>query len=82
MPNATLDTIQKGWKVFAGSEEVGEVMEVGSHDISVRRGTILRHEFRVPEEYVVEAADGVVDLNADRATIDSLEAGMPVDDGQ
>jgi hypothetical protein len=75
MPSATLEVIQKGWKVFAGSEEVGEVTDVGAHDISVRRGTLLRHEFRIPEEYVAEAADGVVDLNVDRGTVESLEVG-------
>jgi hypothetical protein len=74
MPSATLVDIQKGWKVFAGAEELGEVTDVGQHAISVRRGTILRHEFQIPEEYVAEATDGVVDLNVDRATVESMEA--------
>jgi hypothetical protein len=73
MGSATLGDIQKGWKVFAGAEEVGEVADVEEHAISVRRGTILRREFRVPEEYVTEAMDGVVDLSIDRDTVESME---------
>jgi hypothetical protein len=75
MTSATLLDIQIGWKVFAGAEEVGEVAAVGEHEISVRRGTIMRREFRVPEEFVTEATDGVVDLSIDRATVESLEVG-------
>ena len=73
MGSATLEDIQKGWKVYAGSEEVGEVADVGEHAISVRRGTILRREFRVPEEWVTEATDGVVDLSVDRSMVEAME---------
>ncbi len=75
MANETLESIRKGWKVFAGADQVGEVMDVGTHDISVGGGAPLRHVYRVPEEYVAEASDGVVDLRIDRAGLESLEAG-------
>jgi hypothetical protein len=58
-------TISKGWKVFLGAREVGEVDEVSEHELTIKRGTLLKHEYYVPLTAVVEASDGVVDLRDD-----------------
>ncbi len=61
--------VHKGWKVFVGADQVGEVSDVGQTDIVVKRGSFLKkEEIRVPVEAVAEAADGVVDLRADPRT--------------
>jgi hypothetical protein len=73
MPNATLEEVQPGWKVFAGADEVGKVAEAREHELDVRRGTIFQHTYRVPEVYVRDADDGIVDLSIDRGTFEDLE---------
>lgn len=82
MTQPMLEEIQVGWKVYAGEDEVGDVTEVRSESIDVRRGTLIRHEYRIPAEYVAEVSDGIIDLNIDRATVDGLEVGAepPEDD--
>jgi hypothetical protein len=66
-------TIQPGMKVFAGSDEIGKVTAVREDDFEVSRGTIFRHVYAIPSEYVDEANDGVIDLSIDRAFVDGLE---------
>jgi len=70
---ATLMDVQKGWKVYAASEELGRVEDVGPNELLVERGTLLRHHYRVPAEYVAEAAEGVVDLTIDRDAVKTLQ---------
>jgi hypothetical protein len=80
MTQMRFESIQAGWKVFVGSEEVGEVVDVRGRHIDVRRGSLIKHEYRVPEAYIAEAADGVVDLKVDRATVEALEHAKDADD--
>lgn len=65
--------VRRGWKVFLGGERVGEVTDVGHDDITVKRGTLRKHTFRVPIASVVQAGDGVVDLRDDARTKDLLD---------
>jgi hypothetical protein len=81
MTQPLLDEIQVGWKVYAGSDEVGEVTDIWHESIDVGRGFLIRHHYRIPADYVAEAGDGKVDLGVDRATVDRLEIGAePSDD--
>jgi hypothetical protein len=67
-----IEDVQPGWKVFAGPEELGSVKEVKGDEIVVSKGGVLnKHEYHVPREYVEDAADGIVDLSVDRATVES-----------
>lgn len=43
------------------------------HEIDVSRGTLFRHTYRVPEAFVKDADDGVVDLLIDKPTFEDLE---------
>jgi hypothetical protein len=65
--------IENGWKVFAGSEEVGEVVDVATDHLDVKRGTFRHHLYRIPKSYVAEATEGVVDLKLGRSHVDALE---------
>lgn len=73
MPSPTLEEVQPGWRVFAGPDQVGTVADTREHEIEVTRGTLIRHTYRVPETYVRDADDGVVDLLIDRDTFEDLE---------
>ncbi len=75
MATILLDDVQKGWKVYMGADQVGEVADVGEGDLGVKRGALLSHVVRVPKESVIEAADGVVDLSTDDQTKQLLENG-------
>lgn len=75
MTQVRLDDIQRGWKVFAGSEEVGEVESVEGRHLDVQRGLLFKHSYRIPETYIAEAADGVVDLGVDLDVVERLERG-------
>jgi hypothetical protein len=73
MTNAVLQDVQRGWKVFAGDQEVGTVAEVSADELTVTKGTFSRHEYRVPADCVVEASEGVVDLAVDAAALAGFE---------
>jgi hypothetical protein len=62
--------VRVGWKVYAQSAEVGEVENVDHGDLLVRRGRLIQHHYRVPAEYVVNAGEGVVDLELDPDSIE------------
>jgi hypothetical protein len=68
-----IEDVQKGWKVFAGPEELGSVKEVGTDEMVVSKGVINRHEYRVPAELIEEADEGIVDLTVDRETVERLQ---------
>ena len=67
--------IRRGSKVFARGEEIGEVVDIGPNAVDVQKGTLRKHTYRVPISYVVEAAEGVVDLDIDREGVEALELG-------
>ena len=71
-----IEDVQKGWKVFAGPDELGSVKEVADDQLVVTKGLINRHEYRVPAD-LIEDADpehGIVDLSVDRATVEQFGA--------
>jgi hypothetical protein len=68
-----IEDIQPGWKVFAGSDELGSVKEVGVDEILVAKGVINRHEYHVPADMVEDAGEGIVDLNVDRTAVEALQ---------
>ena len=68
-----IEDVQRGWKVFAGPEELGSVKEVAADGIVVEKGVINRHEYRVPADLVEDAGDGIVDLNVDREALERLQ---------
>jgi hypothetical protein len=68
-----IEDIQRGWKVFAGSEELGSVKEIGVDEIVVEKGMINRHAYHVPADLVEDAGEGVVDLTVDRAEVERLQ---------
>ena len=67
--------IRRGSKVFARGEQIGEVVDVSPNAVDVQKGTLRKHTYRVPIAYVVEAAEGVVDLDIDREGVEALELG-------
>jgi hypothetical protein len=72
MTSATLHDVQRGWKVFAGDQEIGAVTEIGTDSLTVAKGTLMRHEYRIPADLIAEAAEGVVDLSVERDVIEAL----------
>ncbi len=80
MTHPTILDVQKGWKVFAGADEIGEVTDVLPNAIDVRHGTLIRHTYRIPGDQINEASDGVVDLSLDRASVEALEVDPGADD--
>jgi hypothetical protein len=68
-----IEDIQPGWKVFAGSEELGSVKEVGQDELLVSKGLINRREYHVPADLVEDANEGIVDLTVDRASVEALQ---------
>jgi hypothetical protein len=73
MTQATAEDIRQGWKVFAGSDVIGEVAYVKGNALGVKSGRLVKHEYVIPIEYVSDAADGVVDLNIGRDAVTRLE---------
>jgi hypothetical protein len=63
MTHASLQEVQRGWKVYAGNQQVGTVSAVAPDQLTLEKGRLMRHHYRVPIERVAEAAAGVVDLN-------------------
>lgn len=80
MTHPTILDVQKGWKVFAGADEIGHVTDVLPDAIDVQHGTLIRHTYRIPEAHINEASDGVVDLSVDRGTVEALEVDADADD--
>ncbi len=74
MAHATAENIRQGWKVFAGSDPIGEVAYVRGNEFGVKSGRLVKHEYVIPIEYVSDAADGVVDLKIGRDAVTRLEA--------
>ena len=74
MTQATTESIRQGWKVFAGSDVIGEVAYVRGAEFGVKRGRLVKHEYVIPIEYVSDAADGVVDLKIGRDAVARLES--------
>jgi len=74
MATVDLQQVQRGWKVFAKDQEIGNVIAVGQSEITVEKGGLVRHEYRIPGARVAEAADGVVDLAIDPNELASYEA--------
>ena len=68
-----IEDVQPGWKVFAGPEELGSVKEVKGDEIVVEQGRNAQpaRVSRAAPIYVEDAADGIVDLSVDRATVES-----------
>jgi hypothetical protein len=75
MTNDVLQDVQSGWKVYAHDREVGRVAQVSERALTVSRGTLVHHEYRVPAEYIAEAGNGVVDLRLDPEELNSFELG-------
>jgi len=74
MTNVDLQNVQRGWKVFAGDQEIGNVAEVATDELTVAKGTLVRHAYyRIPADRVAEAADGVVDVEIDPAELTTFE---------
>jgi hypothetical protein len=68
-----IEDIQPGWKVFAGSDELGAVKEIGEDELLVAKGLLNRHEYHVPADLVEDANEGIVDLSVDRAAVEALQ---------
>ena len=70
-----LEDVQKGWKVYAGADEIGRVDEVGDDSLTVSKGLLVRRTYRVPAEVVqdVDEGEGVIDLTVDRETLETLQ---------
>ena len=75
MGTPILEDVQKGWKVFAGADEIGRVDEVDDDALTVSKGLLVRHTYRVPAEVVqgVDEEEGVFDLTVDRLTLEDLQ---------
>ena len=74
MNQAIADNIRQGWMVYAGPDVIGEVAYVRGHELGVKSGRLVKHEYVIPIEYVSDAADGVVDLKISRDAVSKLEA--------
>jgi hypothetical protein len=80
MTHPSIVAIQHGWKVFALADEIGQIVDVGPSHIDIQRGLLTKHRYRVPQTHIIEAADGVVDLDIDRESVEAFEVGRS-DDG-
>jgi hypothetical protein len=65
--------VSKGWKVYVGSKEVGEVEDVTERELAVKRGTLVKHVYYVPIDTVVEASEGIVDIRDEGRTRELLD---------
>lgn len=79
MTHPTILDVQKGWRVYAGADEIGHVTDVLLDAIDVQHGTLIRHTYRIPEAHISEASEGVVDLSLDRESVQALELGADAD---
>lgn len=75
MTTPHITDIQVGWRVFAGSEQVGAVAQIDADALEVERGRLRHHRYRFPRDLVREATDGVVDLDVEPSMIDTFESG-------
>jgi hypothetical protein len=66
---ALTENIRLGWKVFAGPDVIGEVAYIRDHELGVKSGRLVKHEYVIPMDYVSDAADGVVDLKVGRDAV-------------
>jgi hypothetical protein len=82
MTTPRITDIQVGWRVFAGSEEIGEVTQVDADALDVERGRLRHRQYRFPRNLIREANDGVVDLDVDPGTVDTFESAPSSDPGQ
>lgn len=82
MTTPHITDIQVGWRVFAGSEEVGEVTRIDDDGLDVGRGRIRHHDYHFPRTLIKEALDGVVDLDLDPGAVDEYESGRQPDPEQ
>lgn len=73
MTHALTENIRQGWKVFAGPDAIGEVAYVRGHELGVKSGRFVKHEYVIPMDYVSDAADGVVDLKIGRDAVTALK---------
>jgi hypothetical protein len=67
------ENIRLGWKVFAGPDAIGEVAYIKDHELGVKSGRLIKHEYVIPIDYVSDAADGVVDLKIGRDAVTELK---------
>lgn len=72
MTQALTENIRLGWKVFAGPDAIGEVAYIKDHELGVKSGRLVKHEYVIPIDFVSDAADGVVDLKVARDAITKL----------
>lgn len=73
MTQALTENIRPGWKVFAGPDAIGEVAYIRDHELGVKSGRFVKHEYVIPIDYVSDAADGVVDLKVRRDAVTELK---------
>lgn len=70
------DVIQPGWEVRArDGTEAGTVAEVTATEMLVRVARNRKHAAYVPKRLVIEAHDGLVELDLDREQLDRM-AGL------
>ena len=73
MTDPLLEDVQPGFKVYAGADELGKVDAIDAHELVVSKGTLVKHTYHVPAEFIEEVSPGVVDLKVDRQTIEDLQ---------
>ena len=73
MTHTTTQNIRLGWKVFAGSDAIGEVSYIRDQEFGVKSGRLVKHQYVIPIDYVSDAADGVVELKVGREAISKLQ---------
>ena len=73
MTDPVLEDVQRGFKVYAGADELGKVDAVDEHELVVSKGTLVKHTYHVPAEFIEEVSPGVVDLKVDRQTIEDFQ---------
>ena len=69
MTQALTENMRLGRKVFAGPDPVGEVAYIREHELGVKSGRLVKHEYVIHIDYVSDAADGVVDLKVGRDVV-------------
>lgn len=80
MTHTTAMNVRPGWKVYSGSEQIGEIDSIRDDHVIVRKGTLIRHFYALPMSMIDQASDGIVDLNVDREAVERLELdGGPSD---
>ena len=73
MTQALTENIRLGWKVFAGPDAIGEVADIRDHELGVKSGRLVKHEYVITIDYVSDAADGFVDLKIGRDDVTELQ---------